>query len=144
MEMIVCHKLLRLTPLWINAEFFECMLRRMEEVKRSEQRATVEDLMYASVLEKFVEVGVDMLPTLESISESQETLKVHMSMLPALRYRSWLRFCARLFLCRASNSVYAARAWTEWVLLQHTNSTCPGVRLAEKQAGDEMMIACRH
>ncbi|CAK0743020.1 hypothetical protein CVIRNUC_001438 [Coccomyxa viridis] len=51
------------------------LYRRMEEVKRSEQRATVEDLMYASVLEKFVEVGVDMLPTLESISESQETLK---------------------------------------------------------------------
>jgi hypothetical protein len=48
----------------------------MEEVKRSEQRATVEDLMYASVLEKFVEVGVDMLPTLDSITESQETLKV--------------------------------------------------------------------
>ena len=67
-----------------NAELCKCMLRRMEEVKRSEQRATVEDLMYASVLEKFVEVGVDMLPTLESISESQETLKVHMAMLLAL------------------------------------------------------------
>ena len=50
--------------------------RRMEEVKRNEQRATVEDLMYASVLEKFVEVGVDMMPTLDSITESQETLKV--------------------------------------------------------------------
>ena len=52
------------------------MCRRMEEVKRNEQRATVEDLMYASVLEKFVELGVDMLPTLDSITESQETLKV--------------------------------------------------------------------
>ena len=52
------------------------MCRRMEEVKRNEQRATVEDLMYASVLEKFVEVGVDMMPTLDSITESQETLKV--------------------------------------------------------------------
>jgi len=52
------------------------MHRRMEEVKRNEQRATVEDLMYASVLEKFVEVGVDMMPTLDSITESQETLKV--------------------------------------------------------------------
>ena len=85
MESTVCHKLLRFTPCGSNAELCECMLRRMEEVKRSEQRATVEDLMYASVLEKFVEVGVDMLPTLESISESQETLKVHMAMLPALR-----------------------------------------------------------
>ncbi|CAL5219382.1 g1204 [Coccomyxa viridis] len=51
------------------------LYRRMEEVKRNEQRATVEDLMYASVLEKFVEVGVDMMPTLDSITESQETLK---------------------------------------------------------------------
>lgn len=53
-----------------------CLCRRMEEVKRNEQRATVEDLMYASVLEKFVELGVDMMPTLDSITESQETLKV--------------------------------------------------------------------
>ena len=50
--------------------------RRMEEVKRSEQRATVEDLMYASVLEKFVDVGVDMLPRLENIIESPANLKV--------------------------------------------------------------------
>ncbi len=51
----------------------------MEEVKRSEQRATVEDLMYASVLEKFVDVGVDMLPRLENIIESPANLKVWVS-----------------------------------------------------------------
>lgn len=51
-------------------------------MKRNEQRATVEDLMYASVLEKFVEVGVDMLPTLDSITESQETLKVSILSVP--------------------------------------------------------------
>lgn len=45
-------------------------------MKRNEQRATVEDLMYASVLEKFVEVGVDMLPRLENIIESPANLKV--------------------------------------------------------------------
>lgn len=45
-------------------------------MKRSEQRATVEDLMYASVLEKFVDVGVDMLPRLENIIESPANLKV--------------------------------------------------------------------
>ena len=48
----------------------------MEEVRRSEQRATVEDLMYASVLEKFVELGVDMMPKLDNIIESPATLKV--------------------------------------------------------------------
>ena len=47
----------------------------MEELKRSEQRATVEDLMYASVLERFVELGVPMLPRVESIVESPGDLK---------------------------------------------------------------------
>ena len=36
--------------------------RRMEDLKNSEQRATVEDLMYASVLEKFMELKVEMMP----------------------------------------------------------------------------------
>ena len=47
----------------------------MEELKLSEQRATVEDLMYASVLERFVELGVPMLPRVESIVESPGDLK---------------------------------------------------------------------
>lgn len=34
----------------------------MQEVRSNEQRATVEDLMYASVLEKFVNLKVEMLP----------------------------------------------------------------------------------
>lgn len=38
------------------------MYRRMQEVRSSEQRATVEDLMYASVLEKFMNLRVEMLP----------------------------------------------------------------------------------
>ncbi len=36
--------------------------RRMQEVRSSEQRATVEDLMYASVLEKFMNLKVEMMP----------------------------------------------------------------------------------
>lgn len=40
--------------------FMNC--RRMEDLKSSEQRATVEDLMYASVLEKFLELKVEMMP----------------------------------------------------------------------------------
>eukprot|EP00983_Pelagomonas_calceolata_P129235 1161590-Pelagomonas_calceolata.AAC.5 len=38
----------------------------MEEVRASEIRATLEDLMYMSILEKFVLVGVPMLPRLEA------------------------------------------------------------------------------
>lgn len=34
----------------------------MQEVRSSEQRATVEDLMYASVLEKFMDLKVEMMP----------------------------------------------------------------------------------
>lgn len=47
-------------------------------MKRNEQRVTVEDLMYASVLEKFVEVGVDMIPRLENVIESAADLKVYL------------------------------------------------------------------
>jgi hypothetical protein len=50
----------------------------MEEVRANEQRATVEDLMYASVLEKFVELGVDMLPKLDNVVESPATLKARL------------------------------------------------------------------
>ncbi len=39
--------------------------RRMQEVKQSEQRVTVMDLMYASVLAKFLDIGVEMLPRLD-------------------------------------------------------------------------------
>jgi len=41
------------------------LYKRMEEVRASEIRATLEDLMYMSILEKFVLVGVPMLPRLE-------------------------------------------------------------------------------
>jgi hypothetical protein len=48
----------------------------MDEVRSSEQRLTVEDLMYASVLEKFLEVGVDMMPRLENVKESAADLRL--------------------------------------------------------------------
>ena len=41
--------------------------RRMEEVQRSEGRATLEDIMYASVLEKFLDLGVDMLGSMDLV-----------------------------------------------------------------------------
>ena len=48
----------------------------MAEVERSEKRATLEDIMYASVLEKFLELGVDMLGSMELIQvhRSREVL----------------------------------------------------------------------
>lgn len=39
--------------------------KRMEEVRASEVRATLEDLMYVSILEKFLVLGVDMLPRMD-------------------------------------------------------------------------------
>ena len=44
--------------------------RRMEDLKNSEQRASVEDLMYASVLEKFMELKVEMMPRYPSCAPS--------------------------------------------------------------------------
>eukprot|EP00803_Ostreobium_quekettii_P001375 evm.model.scf_910.1 EVM.evm.TU.scf_910.1 scf_910:24458-29165(-) len=41
------------------------LYRRMEEVRESEKRSTLEDLMYISILEKFVVLNVDMLPRME-------------------------------------------------------------------------------
>lgn len=37
----------------------------MEEVRANEFRATVEDLMYVSILEKFILLGVEMLPRMD-------------------------------------------------------------------------------
>lgn len=42
--------------------------RRIDEVKRMEQRATVEDLMYASVLERFLSLGVEMMGSMENVA----------------------------------------------------------------------------
>jgi len=48
----------------------ELVLRkRMEEVRASEVRATLEDLMYLSILEKFVVLGVEMLPRMDGFVE---------------------------------------------------------------------------
>ena len=37
----------------------------MEELKANEARTSLEDIMYVSVLEKFVELGVEMMPHLQ-------------------------------------------------------------------------------
>ena len=44
--------------------------RRMEEVRAAEVRATVEDLLYVSILEKFVLLGVEMLPRMDGAPRS--------------------------------------------------------------------------
>lgn len=41
------------------------LYQRMEELRQLEVRATLEDLMYVSILEKFVVLGVEMLPRLD-------------------------------------------------------------------------------
>jgi hypothetical protein len=45
------------------------LYRRMEEVRASQRQRTVQDLMYASVLHKFIDLGVDMLPPLDGNAE---------------------------------------------------------------------------
>ena len=42
------------------------LYQRMEQVRRGEQALSVQDLMYASVLERFLELGVAMLPRLRN------------------------------------------------------------------------------
>lgn len=37
----------------------------MEELKASEARTSLEEIMYISVLEKFVELGIEMMPHLQ-------------------------------------------------------------------------------
>ena len=52
-----------------------CACRRMAQLRVSERMAKVEDLMYACILEKFMRLGVAMLPRLDvSISEQQADL----------------------------------------------------------------------
>lgn len=45
----------------------------MEEVQRSEKRATLEDIMYASVLEKFLMLGVDMLGSMDLVQVRKQS-----------------------------------------------------------------------
>lgn len=44
------------------------LYKRINEVKVSQRRRALEDLMYASVLHKFVNIGVDLLPSLDGVS----------------------------------------------------------------------------
>ena len=67
--------------------------------------------MYASVLEKFVEVGVDMMPTLDSITESQETLKVRAACSPKAQLVSYHHLHCSTWV-----------SWGSWVIIM---SCCP-------------------
>ncbi|EFJ50713.1 hypothetical protein VOLCADRAFT_88515 [Volvox carteri f. nagariensis] len=49
------------------------LYRRMEEVREVEVRATLEDLMYVSILEKFLLLGVDMLPRMDGFVDPPST-----------------------------------------------------------------------
>lgn len=51
------------------------MRRRIDEVKQMEHRATVEDLMYAAVLEKFLSLGVEMMGSMDNVTENADNLK---------------------------------------------------------------------
>lgn len=54
----------------------ELVLRqRMEEVRALEVQATLEDLMYVSILEKFVVLGVEMLPRMDGESAGATQLQ---------------------------------------------------------------------
>lgn len=54
----------------------------MEQIKEAEERAMVEDLMYVSILDKFANLGVDMLPRIDDYvhTEAPSNLKVCVSM----------------------------------------------------------------
>jgi len=45
------------------------LFQRINEVKRMQRRRALEDLMYASILHKFVTLGVDLLPQLDGLTE---------------------------------------------------------------------------
>lgn len=47
----------------------------MQDLKKNEQQATLEDLMYASVLEKFLELGLQMLPRMDSVLDTPTNIK---------------------------------------------------------------------
>lgn len=46
------------------------LYRRMEEVRASEIQATLEDLLYLTILERFVLLGVDMLPRMDGFVDA--------------------------------------------------------------------------
>ena len=48
--------------------------RRMEELRASEVAETLEDLMYVSILEKFLTLRVEMLPRMDGEQRSEEKL----------------------------------------------------------------------
>lgn len=49
------------------------LYRRMEEVRSRELRSTLEDLMYVSILEKFLLLGVEMLPRMDGFVDVPAT-----------------------------------------------------------------------
>ncbi|PNH03539.1 hypothetical protein TSOC_010392 [Tetrabaena socialis] len=67
-------KLEREQQLAANPDSTELALyKRMEEVREGEVRATLEDLMYVSILEKFLMLGVDMLPRMDGFVDPPGT-----------------------------------------------------------------------
>lgn len=46
--------------------------RRIDEQRAAEQRATLEDLLYVSILERFVLLGVEMLPRLDGVVDARQ------------------------------------------------------------------------
>eukprot|EP00240_Pyramimonas_obovata_P002074 CAMPEP_0118922570 /NCGR_PEP_ID=MMETSP1169-20130426/1450_1 /TAXON_ID=36882 /ORGANISM="Pyramimonas obovata, Strain CCMP722" /LENGTH=445 /DNA_ID=CAMNT_0006863465 /DNA_START=140 /DNA_END=1477 /DNA_ORIENTATION=+ len=44
------------------------LYQRINEVKVAQRKRALEDLMYASILHKFVNIGVDLLPSLDGVS----------------------------------------------------------------------------
>lgn len=46
--------------------------RRIDEARAAEARATLEDLLYVSILERFVLLGVEMLPRLDGVVDARQ------------------------------------------------------------------------
>lgn len=49
------------------------LYRRMQEVRENDMKATLEDLLYVSILEKFIMLGVEMLPRLDGYVDVPST-----------------------------------------------------------------------
>lgn len=50
----------------------------MKEVRLSERRVALQDLMYISILEKFFIIGVDMLPRMDGKKDSQKAFNARL------------------------------------------------------------------
>jgi hypothetical protein len=55
-----------------NDPMMLALQRRIDEQRAAEQRATLEDLLYVSILERFVLLGVEMLPRLDGVVDARQ------------------------------------------------------------------------